>query len=104
MTHQPIATVLTVDFLTATLTELIATGFVTDEHSFAPYRETINVHFLAIQDALEQKGFEGSLLPGYLNHPQAGYAYYIYDTEKFANRQAAEKAINLWLTKHHNDQ
>ncbi|MBB4768173.1 MULTISPECIES: hypothetical protein [Xanthomonas] len=104
MAHQPIDTVLTADFLAATLRELAETGFVTDEHSFAPYRETINVHFSAIQDALEQEGFEGSLLPGYLNHPQAGYAYYIYDTEKFTSRQDAEKAINLWLTSRHSDQ
>ncbi|MCW2003090.1 hypothetical protein FHY30_001845 [Xanthomonas arboricola] len=103
MTHQPIETVLTADFLTAALIELTETGFITDEHSFTPYRETINVHFSAIQDALEQRGFKSNLLPGYLNHPKAGYAYYVYDAEKFRTRQAAEIAINLWLTKRYSD-
>ncbi|MFC0717089.1 hypothetical protein [Luteimonas padinae] len=78
--------------------ELKKVGFVCDEHDFAPYRETISHHVGRIEDALKKRGFSGALSPGFVNHPEAGYAYYVYDTTKFADQKAADAAVQKWLT------
>lgn len=103
MTSQPVESVMTETFLAAAMTTLQADGFVTDEHDFAPYRETICTHVEQIQKALIERGFEGELTPGFLKHPQAGYAYYIYDTTHFDSRSMAEKSIDHWLTQQYGE-
>ena len=99
MTSQPLDSVLTEDFLSSALSELKVAGFVCDEHDFAPYRETISRHVAKVEDALHSRGFSGKLSPGYVNHPDAGYAYYIYDTTKFSRKEDADSAVRKWLTK-----
>ncbi|MGA7437274.1 MAG: hypothetical protein WBW32_03990 [Luteibacter sp.] len=99
MTRQPIETVLTDKFLEPALATLRADGFVTDEHDFSPYRETISEYVKEIQRALAERGFKRELSSGFVNHSQAGYAYFIYDTSRFRTNDAAEKAVKSWLTK-----
>lgn len=103
MTAEPVASVLTDDFLTAARQALDAEGFVSDEHAFAPYRETVSTHVGAIQQALVARGFRGQLMPGYVNHPQAGYAYFIYDADRFASSQEANQAVHAWLSQRYGD-
>ncbi|MBB5766539.1 hypothetical protein [Xanthomonas euroxanthea] len=98
MTSQPVESVLTENFLSSAFSELKKVGFVCDEHDFAPYRETISQHVDQIEEALEKRGFSGELKPGYVNHPQAGYAYYIYDITKFESQEVADAAVRNWLT------
>ena len=62
MTAQPVETFLNDKFLNQALKTLKEDGFITDEHSFAPYRETINVHVGAIQRALRER-CSGQLTP-----------------------------------------
>ncbi len=85
------------EFLDAAAKELSLSGFVSDEHEFAPYRETISEHVHIIEAALNNKGNNYKLSEGYLNHPDAGYAYFIYDTEKFYDIDAAKRAVMSWL-------
>jgi hypothetical protein len=89
---------LTPDFIAQVKAELERTGFVTDEHKFAPYRETMVEHRDLIAARLEQAGFRGSIGTGFLNgHPQAGYAYYLYDEGRFASQDELDRAVKAWL-------
>jgi hypothetical protein len=38
---------------------------------------------------------------GYNNHRTAGYAYFIYDANRFAQTAAAEAAVSRWLDRKH---
>ena len=96
MVAQPVSDFLTEAFVTRANEALMKLGFVTDEHSFAPYRETMNEHVGAIADALARAGHSRRLGAGYVEHRQAGYAYFIYDEERFDARQAQE-AVRRWL-------
>lgn len=98
MTAQPVETVLRDDFLIPALETLDKNGFVTDEHAFTPYRETMSVHIEAIQGALEKRGFKGHLAYGYVDHHQAGYAYFIYDTTQFSHVDDVKREVSHWLT------
>ncbi len=97
MVAQPLDSILTGAFLNLVAEELAARGFVSDEHDFAPYRETISTHFDAIESALRERGVEVSLLPGFINHDQAGYAYFIYDADRFCDAFSAGRAVSAWL-------
>ncbi len=98
MTSQPVESVLTEHFLSSAFSELTKVGFVCDEHDFAPYRETISRYVDQIEEALKNRGFSGELSYGYVDHPEAGYAYYIYDTAKFVRQEYADGAVRKWLT------
>ena len=97
MVAQPVEDFLTAAFVAQAATTLAASGFVTDEHDFAPYRETVSEHVDAIEQALRDAGHLYALLPGFVEHPKAGYAYFIYDAERFADRDAANGAVLAWL-------
>lgn len=97
MVTQPLDEFLTPEFLAQAASALQGEGFISDEHAFAPYRETISTHVEAIQAALANAGHHFGLLPGYVNHSQAGYAYFIYDADRFANGREAGRAVGRWL-------
>lgn len=99
MVAQPLKDFLNPAFVKATAKELAATGFVSDEHDFAPYRETLNTHFAEIEKALRKAGHPVSLLYGFVKHSEAGYAFFIYDTDRFPDPKAAERAVTAWLDK-----
>lgn len=97
MVAEPKESVLQRDFLERAEKELTSIGFVTDEHSFAPYRETIAEHVEEISRALNgrfdlRKGFVG-------NHPDAGYAYFIYDARRYPKIEDAETDVREWLSR-----
>jgi hypothetical protein len=94
---QPLSDFLNSSFIEAAAKELRERGFVTDEHNFAPYRETMGTHVDAIEAALRNAGHDFELVPGFVEHPQAGYAYYIYDEAMFEDAEAAKKAVSKWL-------
>jgi hypothetical protein len=98
MTAQSVETVLEPRFLEQAAHTLQSDGFVTDEHDFAPYRETIAAHYRAIEHALNEQGYAVHLGTGFLQHPQAGYAYFIYDNVRFPTASHAERAVAAWLT------
>ena len=96
---QPVGNVLSSCFLDNAVRELADRGFVTDEHDFAPYRETMAYYVRQIEQALRERGERFSLGAGEVtNHPDAGYAYFIYDTARFSGLAAAEKAVSSWLS------
>ena len=98
MTAQPLTDFLTPEFVQKAGQELEQSGFVTDEHGFAPYRETISTHMQDIQRALHEHGWHMNLQSGFLsNHPTAGYSYFIYDSAKFGSSGAAQRAVSDWL-------
>lgn len=97
MVAQPVEDFLTPEFVAEAAVTLAATGIVTDEHDFAPYRETVSERVEAIEQALSAAGYDYELLPGFVEHPQAGYAYFIYDAKRFTDRQAAAGAVLAWL-------
>lgn len=97
MVAQPLKDFLTPEFIERTAKTLLDVGFVSDEHEFAPYRETLNVHVSEIQKSLHEMGYDLTLSSGYINHPEAGYAYYIYDYNKFDNLNEASEAVSTWL-------
>jgi hypothetical protein len=85
------------NFITGAKRTLETDGFVTDEHSFAPYRETIVEKYKEIEELLRQAGYNGGkLAKGYTKHRAAAYAYYVYDTKKF-NGITAKAAVLKWL-------
>lgn len=91
------------EFLNSTAKELNHSGFVSDEHEFAPYRETIAEHVHIIEAALNNMGNNYKLSKGYLNHPDAGYAYFIYDSAKFYDLDTAKRAVKSWLDNRYGD-
>lgn len=96
MIAQPPSEFLTPDFIAAAANELAKCGFISDEHDFAPYRETIATHVTDIEAALREAGHDFRLVAGFLKHPQAGFAYYIFDTNKLGE-DTAKKAVTNWL-------
>ncbi|GLV23873.1 hypothetical protein TomTYG45_03150 [Sphingobium sp. TomTYG45] len=97
MVAQPVEDFLTAEFVAQAAATLAASGLVTDEHDFAPYRETVSERVEAIERALLAAGHHYELLPGFVEHPQAGYAYFIYDAKRFTDREAADSAVLAWL-------
>jgi hypothetical protein len=97
MVAQPIEDFLTPDFLRAAAKELASVGFVSDEHGFAPYRETISKHCRAIESALSDAGVPFHLQSGFVKHIDAGYAYFVYNTDHFRSNDDAEAAVGSWL-------
>ncbi len=97
MVAQPLDEFLTEDFLAATEEALRRDGFVSDEHEFAPYRETISEHWIAIAEALRRRGGAFDIQPGFVKHSQAGYAYFVFDQDRFVDREAADEAVTQWL-------
>lgn len=102
MVAEPIESVLNREFLDKAEQELKSSGFVTDEHSFAPYRETIAQYVEEISRALDgkfnlRKGFVG-------NDPNAGYAHFIYDAHRYPNPHDAEVAVREWLGRKYADE
>lgn len=96
MTAQPLSSFMTTDFIELTAETLLDVGFVSDEHEFAPYRETVVYHSAAINKELRKNGYEFNLMSGFVKHA-ATYAYYIYDKDKFKDADAAEQAVMNWL-------
>jgi hypothetical protein len=95
---QPLSTVLSKTFLEQASRALRTLGFVTDEHDFAPYRETIAFYVKDIEKALHAAGNPVPLEAGKVtNHPDAGYAYFIYDKSKFRNAADVETVVSKWL-------
>ena len=97
MVAQPLDEFMTAPFLEKTADTLTELGFVADEHEFAPYRETISTHFTAIEQALAARGRPVSLLPGFVEHTRAGYAYFVYDADRFVDSNTANTAVSAWL-------
>lgn len=97
MPAQPPEEFLNDEFVIETARTLDEVGFVADEHEFAPYRETVCEQVGPIRDALEDAGHEFALAPGFIKHPKAGFAYFIYDTERFADHDEAASAVTTWL-------
>lgn len=85
MVAQPIHEFMSATFLKKACGALKELGFLSDEHEFAPYRETLNTYFVEIGQALAAQGCPIQILPGFLEHSRAGYAYFIYDSDHFAN-------------------
>jgi hypothetical protein len=78
--------------------ELEKSGFISDEHNFAPYGEALPEYCKQIERELRRIGFNGHLTPGFVkNHPTAGYAHYLYDTSRFRGKREAEAAVRQWL-------
>lgn len=92
-------TFLTPEFVRKAMVELERSGFVSDEHDFAPYRETMTENMALIEKALLDGGYRGGpIRAGFVDdHPQAGYAYFIYDEHRFPDRAAADAAVRRWL-------
>jgi len=66
---------LTYRFLRKAKKEFEKTGFISDEHDFAPYGEALSEHLRETERELRKIGFGGHLAPGFIaNHPTAGYA------------------------------
>lgn len=101
MTAQPLEEFLNNEFLEKTAAEIGDLGFLTDEHDFAPYRETLSVHLESIETALKEIGLEVELLPGFVKHKAAGFAYFIYDSSRFEDSASASEAVLRWLDKAH---
>ena len=97
MVAQALSSFMTPEFVRRTKIELEKTGFVSDEHEFAPYRETLSEHVEEIEQALHEVGFRGTLLSGFIKHSEAGYAYFIYDQSRFGNPDEANAAVSHWL-------
>lgn len=97
MVSQPLSDFMTDRFVKDVANTLSELGFVSDEHEFAPYRETMNTHAAEIELALKKAGYEFSLLSGFTMHSDAGYAYYIYDRENFEDPAEAAEAVVRWL-------
>ncbi|MEO8713392.1 MAG: hypothetical protein ABI369_00110 [Acetobacteraceae bacterium] len=98
MVSQTVERVRDPAFLDSALEELRRSGFVTDEHDFAPYREAISTFAPEIEARLLERGTDIPLESGMIkNHPKAGYAYYIFDRNRFHSRADAERAISAWL-------
>ena len=97
MVAQPLDEFMTESFLEETADTLTELGFVADEHEFAPYRETISTHVIDIEQALAARGHLFKLLPGFIEHTKAGYAYFIYDVDRFDKRDTANSAVSNWL-------
>jgi len=99
MVTEALEKVLSESFLDKASHALDSDGFVTDEHDFAPYRETIAEYVSQIQEALRQRGRATGLASGFVrNHPDAGYAYFIYDTARFDDLASAQDAVSRWLS------
>lgn len=96
MTAQALREFMTSHFIKRTAETLLEIGFVSDEHDFAPYRETISYHVSAINEELRKEGYKLNLLTGFLKH-EAAYAYYIYDEDRFSEPSDAEHAVSSWL-------
>lgn len=103
MVAQPLSEFLNDAFVMAAAEELDKHGFVSDEHDFAPYRETMNEHVEAIEVALRNVGHDFELVPGFIMHPQAGNAYFVYVEGKFSDPEAAKKAVTRWLDQRYAD-
>jgi hypothetical protein len=98
--EQPSEQFLNNGFLQKAKRELEKNGFISDEHDFAPYRDALSQHRKQIERELRKIGFGGHLAPGFVaNHPDAGYAYYLYDTTRFHDQQEAESAVSRWLNR-----
>jgi hypothetical protein len=98
MTAQSLESFLTDEFLDQASDTLAADGFISDEHDFAPYRETISTHVESIQSALQDHGFDIELSAGFVKCKET-YAYFIYDTDRFTDSAAAKAAVSRWLDK-----
>ena len=101
MTAQPLDSFLNDKFLDRASDTLEADGFISDEHDFAPYRETVSTHMREIQRALGERGVEVKLNAGFVMHNVAGYTYFIYDTDRFHDGSAARVAVSRWLSSKH---
>ena len=99
MVAQPLKEFMTPCFLDEVATNLSELGFVSDEHSFAAYRETLSTHYETIENALAVRGHEFRILPGFVEHTRAGYAYFVYDSIRFKNYADAAAAVVAWLDK-----
>ncbi|WP_420722499.1 hypothetical protein [Hwanghaeella sp. LZ110] len=98
MVTEPIEDYLTEVFIEQVNSALGMNGFVSDEHDFAPYRETVARHYKIIERALGEAGFKYTLNSGFVSgHPKAGYAYFIYDMDRFASTFEADAAVVAWL-------
>lgn len=96
---QPLDSFLTDAFLSHAADALAARGFVSDEHEFAPYRETITHYVRQIEQALRSRGMDVALGTGkVVDHPDAGYSYFIYDKGSFPDVAAAGAAVSRWLS------
>lgn len=97
MPAQPIEEFLNNGFLVELARTLDDLGFVADEHDFAPCRETMYKLVEPINDALGASGREFELAKGFVEHPRAGYAYFIYDSKRFTDYPKAADAVTKWL-------
>ncbi|RUL78774.1 hypothetical protein [Dyella choica] len=96
MTAQSLKSFLTNEFVDQASDTLAADGFISDEHDFAPYRETVSTHVESIQNALQDRGFDIELSAGFVKGKDT-YAYFIYDTDRFVDSTAAKAAVSRWL-------
>lgn len=104
MVAQPVESFLAEPFIHAALAALAEDGFISDEHEFAPYLETVSVHCEKIHRALRQHGYRGGMLqPGFIRHDLAGCSYYIFDSHRFANPSEAAHAVQTWLDRKYGD-
>lgn len=70
-------------------------------HNFscvAHHRETVSIHVESIQNALQDRGFDIDLSAGFVKCKET-YAYFIYDTDRFADFTAAKAAVSRWLNR-----
>jgi hypothetical protein len=85
------------EFIKQAKSALESDGFLTDEHAFAPYRETIFEHAQEIANLLQESGFRGGAIKaGQIDHPYASKSYFLFDSVKLPG-QLARDAVKQWL-------
>jgi hypothetical protein len=83
-------------FLKQAKSELERRGFVTNEHRFAPYRDTLVEHVHEIEKELKDMGYRGTIKAGKLKHKYTGTAFYLYDSTRY-DESAAAQAVKKWI-------
>jgi hypothetical protein len=97
MPSLPLESLLNADFLERVAAGLDALGFVSDEHNLVAGNETLVLYCKEIESALRDAGRDYTLWTGFTMPDPAGYAYYIYDSERFADADRAKQAVCRWL-------
>lgn len=97
MPAEPLEDFLDDAFVQQTASTLRDLGFVADEHEFAPYRETLSEQVEGIAEALAEAGYDFSLRSGFVKHPSAGFAYFIFDEDRYEDHGNAAAAVSAWL-------
>lgn len=78
---------------------LEAQGFVSNNHTFTPFGNTMNIHKAEIKDSLTKAGFKGGIEAAEVRNPDGALTYFIYSTRTFDSKKKAINAVKAWLKK-----